>query len=81
MGVDSTADDEGLGKSVSESAELGAARARRQPRAEVEREPVSEIPEKELIIGVFYDKKGRHEYAYTAIGFAYERVARMLVQR
>lgn len=27
--------------------------------------------ERELIVGVFYDKDGkRHEYAYTAIGFA-----------
>lgn len=35
--------------------------------------------ERELITGVFFDKDGtRHEYAYTAIGFAYERVERML---
>ena len=35
--------------------------------------------ERELITGVFYDKDGkRHEYAYTAVGFAYERVERML---
>jgi hypothetical protein len=27
--------------------------------------------ERELIVGVFYDKDGnRHEYAYTAVGFA-----------
>jgi hypothetical protein len=31
--------------------------------------------ERELIVGVFYDKDGtRHEYAYTAVGFAPEDV-------
>jgi hypothetical protein len=38
-----------------------------------------EIPTRELIVGVFYDAEGnRHEYAYVAVGFAYERVERML---
>lgn len=38
-----------------------------------------ERQEREIIIGVFYDEKGeRHESAYTAVGFAHERVARML---
>lgn len=36
-------------------------------------------PERELITGVFFDAKGvRHEYAYTAVGFAHERVDAML---
>jgi hypothetical protein len=44
-------------------------------------EPEASHTERELITGVFYDAKGvRHEYAYTAVGFAYERVARMLNQ-
>lgn len=31
--------------------------------------------ERELIVGTFYDKDGnRHEYAYTAVGFAPEDV-------
>lgn len=27
-------------------------------------------PVREVITGIFYDQDGRHEYAYTAIGFA-----------
>jgi hypothetical protein len=31
--------------------------------------------ERELIVGIFYDKDGtRHEYGYTAVGFAPEGV-------
>jgi len=45
------------------------------------REPavISDQTDRELITGVFFDAKGaRREYAYTAVGFAYERVERML---
>jgi len=38
-----------------------------------------EREERNLIVGFFYDRDGvRHEYAYVAVGFAYERVERML---
>jgi hypothetical protein len=44
-----------------------------------EPEVISVRTEREVVAGVFYDKDGeRHEYAYTAAGFAYERVERML---